>query len=117
MKITLKQIGKTNNKVAAIKALRCITRLGLKEAKDAIESVMSGSVITVDAVGKKGFDSVDDRECLRTLTAEGIGVITGGGKRSVILSATRTNAKMAVEDGDYDLAISLINVLKEHDFV
>ena len=37
-------------------------------------------------------------------------------KRTAILAALRDSAKVALESKDYDLCISITNVLKEHDF-
>lgn len=117
MKITLKRVGETSNKVIAIKALRNLAGLGLKEAKDAVEEAMCGVTVTFDS-SRKALDLTgSDSEAFRDLKGQGILVVGGAGKRGVIITATRSSAKMAVDEGEYELAISLINVLKEHDIV
>ena len=114
----LSRIGKTHNKVAAIKALRSMSGLGLKDAKDGVEDVMSGRTLTVplsiNALDDRGL--LNAREEIATLRAEGIHVGVGGTKRDVVIGATRSAAKMAVNDKQYDLAIDLIKVLRDHDY-
>lgn len=116
-KAKLTRIGETHNKVAAIKALRYITGLGLKDAKDTVEDVMEGHNLEVP-LNPKAIDNhgrLDAREEVATLRAEGIHIATGGTKRHAVIGATRAAAKIAVDDHQYDLAIDLIKVLRDHD--
>ena len=114
----LTRIGPTNNKVAAIKALRSLSGLGLKEAKDGVEDVMDGRSLTVPlaigALDDRG--QLNAREELATLRQEGIHVGAGSTKRDAVIGATRSAAKIAVDDKQYDLAIDLIKVLRDHDY-
>lgn len=107
MKITLTRSGNTDHKVAAIKALRNLVGLGLREAKDAIESVMDGEQITLDT------DATLNRSDIQILAGEGI-TVNGGTNRRLVLQAIKSAVRIAIEDGEYDLAISLLEVMKKH---
>jgi len=109
------KVGETNNKVAAIKAFRFLSGAGLKEAKDAVEDVMAGNKVEWDIHPSAITDGSRPSESVRTLMSEGIGVSGIATKRNAILQSTMAGAKLAIDDRDYELAISLIKVLKEHD--
>lgn len=105
-------------KVPCIKALRCITGFGLKEAKDAYEDAEAGEVVEADmlpayaAILASGGRE-DSLDVLRANNFSFGGIAT---QRTAVLAALRDSAKVALMSKDYDLAISVINVLKEHDF-
>ena len=109
------KVGETNNKVAAIKAFRFLSGAGLKEAKDSVEAVMAGNRVEWDIHPSAMVDGSRPSEPVRTLMSEGIGVSGVATKRNAILLSTASAAKIAIDDKDYELAISLIKVLKEHD--
>lgn len=118
MKVVLKKFGKipVNNKVSAIKAARTLFGLGLKEAKDAIEEVMNKGVSEFEihpANAPKHLDKMSPE--MLTLMGEGIQIGGIETKKSAVIEALRSSAKVAMSDREYDLAISIIGVLKEHD--
>jgi hypothetical protein len=116
-KAKLTRIGATGNKLAAIKALRSFTGLGLKDAKDAVEDVMDGHNLDVPVNGNliDNHGKLVARDELAALRENGIHVSLGGTKREAVIGATRSAAKIAIEDCQYDLAIDLIKVLRDHD--
>lgn len=92
----------SQHKVAGIKALRAAFQLGLKEAKDLIESLQSGVEESLHCV---------DLEALQDFVRVG-GEVTDASE--VLLDQIRATAMTAVSDGQYALATDLIEVLRKH---
>ncbi len=119
MKVRMMGNGKCHNKVAAIKAYRTLSGAGLKDAKDAVEAALDGEIVEMTirpAHVAALVEGVQD-DSLDTLRDQGF---TFGGlatKRTAIIQALRDSAKVSLDSKDYDLAISIIGVLKDHDFV
>ncbi len=65
----IKISGIVANRVAAIKAIRTVTGLGLKEAKDLNDEMQAGRTITIDLM-----EGVDRSSAIRTLRETGINV-------------------------------------------
>jgi large subunit ribosomal protein L7/L12 len=66
--VVLKEIGP--KKIQVIKAVRAVTPLGLKEAKEAVEGADSGESVILEAVGKEMAEDAKSK-----LEAEGAVVI------------------------------------------
>lgn len=107
-----------NNKVPAIKAVRVLSGLGLKEAKDVVdaEKEYTFKVVTQDAQGS--WDSTDIvpasarcADAVRDLRTMGIYVTENLLKRDILLEQVRQLASDAVMEKQDDLAIALIEVL------
>ena len=107
-----------NNKIPAIKAVRTLSGLGLKEAKDVVdyEKEYTLKVVTQDAQGS--WDSTDIvpasvrcADAVRDLRTMGIYVTEDVPKRNLLLDEVRQLASDAVMEKQDDLAIALIEVL------
>lgn len=66
---TIKISGIVTNRVSAIKAIRTVTGLGLKEAKDRSDEMQSGRTVTIELM-----DGIDRSTAIRTLRETGITV-------------------------------------------
>ena len=113
-RVTMANGAECHNKVAAIKAWRQLSGLGLKEAKDAVESVMHGDCLVLQL----NFPFQNDpksAESLETLRREGMIVSSGGTHRHVVLRAIKSSARIALDNSEYDLAKDLIDVLERHE--
>lgn len=105
------------NKVVVIKALRSLTGLGLKEAKDAIEAMVdnAGRPHLIEVTTTLSMNELLRCDEIKTLADGGFTPTNITTKRAVILGAIRSAAKMAINEKEHELAIALTNVLKEHD--
>lgn len=110
--------GYTNNKVSAIKALRELTSLGLKEAKDLSEK--SGRQVVdvnpynrVDFHGQHLSPDANYKAILADLESAGIQVCGEvATAREELLEQVRMLASTSVLRSDFELAQELIRVLR-----
>jgi hypothetical protein len=100
------------NKVAVIKAVRSVSGLGLKEAKDAVEDAMAGHKITVDIAPNLANVVIED--CVETIEMHGMSLSWKGTHTDFILKSVQQNAVLATNSDDYELAQLLLNVLTEY---
>ncbi len=102
---TIKILIRTNpaNKVSVIKAIRVLTGLGLKEAKDASERTGIPQVFACTCAG-----STEYYEACRTLTAEGVEV---GGAIEKLLTELRKLGSDALLQGEDDLANEILQLV------
>ena len=98
------------NKVASIKALRTITMLSLKDAKDAVEMAADGGLYTIPT----GTPSLEFKEEMGILNSNGLMITGSDDKVSFILKSLRANAKMAVDAEEHNLAILIIDTLQHY---
>lgn len=104
------------NKVSAIKAIRGLTGASLKESKDWIEMAQAGGITDLiyyspnRLLAQKG-----EHECLSILEAEGFEIIGKNTKTDFILEATKISAKMAIDEGEHELAVLLLDVLSDYE--
>jgi len=103
----------SNNKVAAIKAVRAITGIGLKEAKDAVEDAMAGRAANIDST----FNPHDPIHAsgLRDLADMGFDLGDKNVKSAIILESVKQSAILAAKEDDYELSRLLLNVLTDYD--
>lgn len=102
-----------SNKVKAIKAVRAITRLGLKDAKDAVEDAMDGHTITIESSFNPRDPAIAHE--LSELKCFGFELAHEKTKASMILESVKQSAILAAKEDDYDLARLLLNVLTEYE--
>lgn len=101
------------NKVACIKAVRALTDIGLKEAKDAVESAMAGVVVEVKHINPRR--TVDaEQEYLENLRVNGLELSTGTNKVDFILAALKEAAKLAADEDEEELAIAILSAIVQH---
>jgi len=115
LRITKRGLPEDFQKVPAIKAVRQLTGIGLKEAKDAVEEAMTGAVVVLE--DKRPHDSsapamYDAVESLRT---QGMELSSGATKTEFIIQAVRESAKLAADEEETELAILLLDVLRQHE--
>lgn len=97
------------NKVAAIKAIRVIAGLGLKEAKDAVEIAEGGVPYDLGFKNPSHF-----AEELASLREQGFTVTGGGQKIDFIIKSLRAGVKMATDADEFELAKDLIDIIAKH---
>ena len=104
-----------SNKVAAIKAVRAITGLGLKEAKDAVEDAMIGNAVSINT----SFNPHDPIHSggLQDLKDMGFDLGDKNTKTAIILESVKQAAILATKEDDYDLTKLLLNVLTDYDTI
>ena len=116
--VTFPQDYKSYNKVSVIKAIRVLTGMGLKEAKDLCE--MSGAQKIHVAVDN-GWEQVTGRlvkdqeyydNSIKALKAEGCTVVTPEDCALTLIDDVRNLAAKAVLSGELELAVALIDVMK-----
>jgi len=101
------------NKVACIKAVRQLTGIGLKEAKDAVELAMTNVAVTFDNITAERSINAD-QSSFDALRENGMELVAGTNKIEFIIEAVKESAKMAADDGEEDLAILLLTAIKQH---
>jgi len=102
---TVKILIKTNpaNKVSVIKAIRSLTGLGLKDAKDASERIGTPQMFACTCSGQNEY-----YEACRTLTAEGVEV---GGAIEKLLTELRKLGSDALLQGEDELANEILQLV------
>ena len=103
------------NKVAAIKAVRQLAGIGLKEAKDAVEEAMTGIVVVIEDVRPHDPSAPAMYDASESLRAQGMELSSGTTKTQFIVQAVRESAKLAADEEETDLAILLLDALKQHE--
>jgi hypothetical protein len=109
-KITIKVLGSLANKVAVIKAIRMISGLGLKEAKDASERVGVEQTFKVDHSNFIGFTDPQkafEEEC-RIIRNENVEIGNGVHK---LLTELRVLATQAIAQGEDELANEILQLV------
>jgi hypothetical protein len=104
----------TGSKIAAIKALRTVLHLGLKESKDIVDQAEFSAVDLVSECGLK----VDDNAALtlsKYLSGTGYGIIQDSIENfeEIYGESLRAIASQAVLAGDDILAERVISLIKE----
>ena len=102
------------NKVAAIKATRAITGLGLKEAKDAVEAVIGGSTVELNHVFIDKHNH-DQSSAINDLASMGFDLRERSQKSDIILESVKQSAVLATNENDFELAKLLLNVLTDYE--
>lgn len=103
------------DKVAAIKGLRGLTGMGLKESKEAVEHVDLNNPMVVNLINGISYAHVDLH--LGRLNEGGIGarvIPVNDPVRNGIAEQIRGIAAWATTAAQYDIARALINVLETH---
>jgi len=101
------------NKVACIKAVRQLTGLGLKEAKDAVELAMTNVVVTFDDITAERSINAD-HSSFDALKENGMELVAGTSKIEFIIAAVKESAKLAADEAEEELAILLLSAIKQH---
>ena len=102
-----------HNKIQAIKGLRKLSGLGLKEAKDFVEGV-EGKAHPVVAQFVPAVEGFDLQDAINMLAEGGVKVTGMSGEREDILGKINAAAADAVRATEYELAEELIEVLKRN---
>ena len=101
------------DKVAAIKSIRWITGMGLKEAKDLVDAVGNGDLLEFTEQDPRyrntEYEYDTDRE-INNIKRCGYTVVE---VRDVLTARVVDLAVDAVHAGDYNLVIDLMRILKE----
>ena len=103
------------NKVAVIKAVRQLTGIGLKEAKDAVEEAMTGIVVIIKDGTPHESTIASSHDANDSIHENGMELYSGTSKTQFIIQAIRESAKMAADEEETDLAILLLGVLSQHE--
>lgn len=101
------------NKVAVIKAVRRLSGIGLKEAKDAVEAAMLGDLINL-SYSKQINPSTPSVEAHQILSEQGFELIDGTTKTEFIIAAVKESVKLATDIEEEELAILLLDVIRQH---
>lgn len=96
------------NKVAAIKGIRSLTGIGLKEAKEFIEEVMETGMTRRIAFSAPKNKVVQEE--FNRLADSGFAVEISGDNRNKVKDELKKLIKMAVENDQNDIAIELLKV-------
>ena len=111
--LILSYSGRLENKVAAIKALRTLTCLGLKEAKEMVEAVADDHKTKITSLDLHENGNLN--EALDTLRRSGINAkVTGSNNpaRNAIAEELQKLVTMATLAAQYDLSHSILNILE-----
>jgi hypothetical protein len=102
-------------KVPAIKAVRQLSGLGLKEAKDAVEEAMTGTVVVIEDKRPHDPSAPAMYDASENLRAQGMILQVGTSKTEFIVQAIRESAKLAADEDETELAILLLDALRKHE--
>lgn len=101
------------DKVAAIKSVRWITGMGLKEAKDLVDAVGNGDRLEFTEQDPRYRNTEYEYDTDREITIIERCGYTVVEVRDVLTSRVVDLAVEAVHAGDYNLVIDLMRILKE----
>jgi len=99
------------NKVGAIKAVRALSGLGLKDSKDLVETdgawsfEIDNSIIVSESA---------KNDCLKNLKDSGVSVIEEPGGTSISFSIMEDAMQEALVERNYSLAQDILDTLKKH---
>lgn len=99
------------NKIAVIKALRSISGVGLKEAKDAVEMAADGIAFEFDApvALNESWDEMQD------IKANGFTISQANDAITIVLESVKQNAIFCTNNGDNGLARLLLSLLDDYE--
>ena len=103
------------NKVASIKAVRQLCGIGLKEAKDAVEEAMTGTVVAITDLTPHASSQMSNHDAHESLRAQGMILQAGTSKTEFIIQAVRESAKLAADEEETELSILLLDALRQHE--
>ena len=103
------------NKVATIKAVRQLCGIGLKEAKDAVEEAMTGTVVVITDLTPHASSQMSNHDAHESLRAQGLVLQSGTSKTEFIVQAIRESAKLAADEEETELSILLLDALRKHE--
>lgn len=102
------------NKVAVIKAVRSLTGLGLKEAKDTVEDAVDRNrPANIDIARHLENPIIDD--CVRTIEQNGLTIDDKSQKIDFILEGMKQSAILSTKEGEYELAQLLTDALIKYE--
>jgi hypothetical protein len=96
------------NKVACIKAIRTLTGIGLKEAKDASERVGLNQTFTIASMSGYANPAVEIENQIRILRSEGFQV---GSPVNTLLEELRMIGSQALLQGEDELANEILQLV------
>ena len=108
----------TQHKIPAIKALRAITLVGLKEAKDAIESCIDGATFMCSEASSYAREEYANNGSHYAMGYEFEREVTNLFLAGFTVEADtfkvkiQALAKQAIDSGEYQVAIDLVEVLR-----
>ncbi len=112
---TLRSFDKDNyNKIAAIKAFRTLSGLGLKDAKDAVEGAAKGIPYEFQ-INNTFSTAAKDTDVIMQLTQQGFTVGSANPELEVVLEGIKQGAILAAKAGDSEFARIILNALIEYD--
>ena len=98
-----------HNKIGAIKAVRALSGIGLKDAKDLVETDGDWDFEIDSTLGD------DDRnDEIKNLKDSGVSVIESGASTSISFSIMEDAMHEALVERKYDLAQDILDTLKKH---
>ncbi len=103
------------DKVTPIKAIRIITGLGLKEAKDLVDAAMNGQRVSFEEQDERYRNASIPYSCdaeLDNIRRVGLSVVEFAIANFEILEKVKSLSVEAVGASEYDVAISLLEILK-----
>jgi len=103
------------NKILVIKAIRFLTGIGLKEAKDAVEEAMTGVITIIEDGNPRELSTTTGDEAHENIRANGMELFNGTSKVEFVVQAIRESAKLAADEEETELAILLLDVLRQHE--
>ena len=115
LRISKNGMSQNFNKVAVIKAVRQLTGIGLKEAKDAVEEAMTGTVVLIKNGTPHDSTIASSNDANDSIHENGMELFFGTSKTQFIVQAIRESAKLAADEEENELAILLLDVLRQHE--
>lgn len=102
------------NKVATIKAVRAVTHLGLKDAKDAVEDAVDrGLSISMDI--SRNLSPAVVQDSIRVIEDNGLLLTYKSQKIDFVLEGLKQSAIMCAREDEYELSQLIMSVLLDYD--
>jgi hypothetical protein len=97
------------DKVGCIKGLRTLTGMGLKDAKDFVETVQTQSPYEI-AIAVSDIDEYEIKDAIRRMEAGGIYTAPVGTSQD-LQESIKQSALLAVESNEFAIAIRLLEII------
>ena len=99
-------------KIVAIKALRSLTSMGLKDAKDHIEaSEVTPTTFDVAFAVETGTETFVFNDFVNNMAAAGYTVTSGPSSRDVMVNHLKSAALCSLNDNNFPLTIRILNLV------
>ncbi len=104
------------NKVATIKAVRAVSGLGLKEAKDAVEAAVERNEVVKVQISRH-IESAVVNDCIKTIEQNGLALGYKSHRIDVVLEGLKQSAILCAKEDEFELSQFIMDALLKYEKV